>query len=143
MSKKISQNGLSLIREFEGCKLEAYRCASNIWTIGIGTTKNVKPGMKITLAQAEEMLHRDLEEFEVAIAKYVKVALNQNQFDALACWVYNCGVGALVNSTLLKKLNAGDYKGAGAEFKRWNKGGGKVLTGLTKRRAEEAKLFLS
>ena len=140
---KASQKAIELIKTWEGCKLEAYLCSANVWTIGVGTTKGVKPGMKITQAQADEMLHRDLAEFESAITRLVKVPLTQNQADALICFVYNIGIGAFSGSTLLKKLNTKDYAGAANEFGRWTKAGGKVLLGLERRRKAEKQLFLS
>lgn len=139
---KTSQQGIDLIKSFESLQLKAYVCPAGVLTIGWGSTKGVYVGMVITPAQAEKYLREDLSEFEEAIARHVKAELNQNQFDALVCWSYNCGIGALVKSTLLKKLNAKDYAGAAAEFKRWNKAQGRVLKGLTRRREAEEKLFL-
>lgn len=138
---KISQNGINLIKQFEGCKLTAYKCASGVWTIGYGHTAGVKQGQAITQAQADNYLKSDLTKYENYVNNYVKVPLNQNQFDALVSFTYNCGGGALKNSTLLKKLNAKDYTGASSEFLRWNKSKGKVLTGLTRRRKAEKALF--
>lgn len=132
---------VSLIKEFEGLELEAYLCPAKVWTIGYGHTKTAKPGMKITPAGAEHLLRLDLEWVESTINKNVKVELTQNQYDALASFIYNIGGGAFKKSTLLRKLNAGDFEGASAEFPRWNKAGGKVLKGLTRRREAERKLF--
>lgn len=140
---KIGQKGIELIKSFESCRLDTYVCAAGRNTIGWGTTKNVKPGMKITQQQADEMFRRDLAEFEAAIAKYVKVPLSQNQIDALISLVYNIGTGAFSQSTLLKKLNANDIQGAANEFPRWCKANGKELAGLKRRREAERKLFLS
>lgn len=140
---KTSDKGIALIKEFEGCKLAAYKCPAGVWTIGIGTTKGVKSGMVITEGQAVDFLKRDLAIFEAAVNKLVKVEISQAQFDALIAFAYNVGEGALSKSTLLKKLNAGDAKGAAAEFSKWNKAGGKALAGLTRRRAAESALFLS
>lgn len=138
----ISNNGIDLIKQFEGCKLTAYKCPAGVWTIGYGYTKNVKPDMKITSSKATELLIDDLKTYESYVNKYVKVKLNQNQFDALVSFTYNCGGGALKSSTLLKKLNKGDYTGAANELLRWNKASGKVLAGLTRRRKAEKALFL-
>ena len=140
---KISQKGIELIKKFEGCKLEAYRCPAGIWTIGYGHTKTTKQGMKITQQQAEELLKQDLFSYENAVMINVKVGLNQQMFDALVSFTYNLGAGNLKSSTLLKLLNAKDYYGASQEFKRWNKAGGKVLNGLIKRREVERNLFNS
>lgn len=139
---KTSTNGINLIKKYEGCYLKAYKCPAGVWTIGYGHTGNIKSGMKITRKQAGAYLKKDLVTFENAVRKYVKVPINQNQFDALVSFSFNCGVGALKTSTLLKKLNKKDYSGAANEFLRWNKSNGKVLNGLTKRRKEERKLFM-
>jgi lysozyme len=140
---KTSDRGIELIKNAEGCRLQTYLCPAGIPTIAYGRTQGVKMGMKITQAEADEMLRQDLAEFEAAVTKYVRVPLTQHQFDALVCWTYNVGIGALSTSTLLKKLNAKDYAGAANEFERWNKGGGKVLPGLVKRRVAEKALFLN
>ena len=135
--------GIELIKHFEGCELEAYKCPAGVWTIGYGHIKGVKEGMKITEHQAEEMLKSELHEYEGYINDYVTVPLNQNQFDAMVSWVYNLCGGNLRASTLLKVLNAGDYDGVPAQMLRWNKAGGKVLEGLTRRRQAEADLFVA
>ena len=137
----ISQEGLSLIKKFEGCKLEAYKCAANVWTIGYGSTKGVKEGMEISQERAEMLLLEDVEMFENSVNKLVEVSLEQNQFDALVSWTFNLGSTNLKNSTLLKVLNDKDYEGVPAQIKRWNKAGGKVLQGLIRRREAEALLF--
>ena len=147
MKKTINKIGLKLIAQFEGCYLQAYLCPANVWTIGIGTTiypngVKVKKGDKCTLEQAHEYLAHDMIEFEKTVNDSVKVPLSQNQFDALVSLTYNIGQAAFGNSTLLKKLNAKDYQGAADQFLRWNKGGGKVLKGLVRRREAERALFL-
>ena len=139
----IGSKGLELIKHFEGCELEAYKCPAGVWTIGYGHIKGVSEGMTITEAQAEEMLQSELIEYEGYINDLVEVELNQNQFDAMVSWVYNLGGGNLKSSTLLKVLNAGDYAGVPAQMLRWNKAGGKVLEGLTRRRQAEADLFVA
>lgn len=138
---KISQKGIDLIKSFEGCRLAAYKCPAGVWTIGYGHTSGVRAGQKITQKQAEDFLKSDLQVYEKGVEKAVRVKLNQNQFDALVSFSFNCGLGALKNSTLLKKLNAGDYKGASAEFPRWNKANGRILAGLKRRRKAEKTLF--
>lgn len=146
----ISQKGLNLIKEFEGFSSKPYLCPANIPTIGYGNTY-YPDGQKVTLKhnpidelKANEILEYVAnKDFGSFINKVVKVALNQNQFDALVSFAYNIGNGNLQNSTLLKKLNSGDYQGASNEFLRWNKSGGKVLNGLTRRREKERALFLS
>ena len=139
---KTSNNGINLIKQFEGCALTAYKCPAGVWTIGYGHTKNVKQGMKITNEHATNLLKDDLKTYEGYVNKYVKVKLNQNQFDALVSFTFNCGGGALKSSTLLKKLNKGDYTSAANELLRWNKASGKILAGLTRRRKAEKALFL-
>lgn len=138
---KISENGLELIKHFEGCELEAYQCAAGVWTIGYGHTKDVKVGDKITKAIADSLLAEEMDEYEGYVNNAVTVDLNQDQFDALVSWTYNLGNGSLISSTMLKVLNSGDFEGVPAQIKRWNKAGGKVLEGLTRRREAEANLF--
>ncbi|KMN76189.1 muraminidase [Chromobacterium sp. LK11] len=139
----ISANGVKLIQQFEGLRLKAYQDAVGVWTIGYGHTgPDVTPGLVITQAQADALLARDLSRFEAGVTRLVQVPLNQNQFDALVSFSYNLGLGSLQNSTLLRLLNQRDYAGATAQFPRWNKAGGKVLPGLTRRRAAEQALFL-
>ena len=138
---KISKNGLDLIKHFEGCELEAYKCPAGVWTIGYGHIKTAVEGMTITQHQADDMLIEEMNEYEGYINNSVRVDLTQNQFDAMVSWVYNLGNGNLNASTLLKVLNSGDYAGVPAQMMRWNKAGGKVLEGLTRRRQAEADLF--
>jgi lysozyme len=140
--------GLSLIRQAEGLRLRAYLCPAGVWTIGIGTTvypdgRKVQRGDKCTEQQADRYLAHDLQEFERAVAAMVTVPLTGNQFASLVSLAYNVGIGALRGSTLLRLLNAGDYAGAANQFPRWNRGGGRVLPGLVKRRAAERDLFLT
>jgi lysozyme len=130
-----------LIKHFEGCELESYRCSANVLTIGYGTTKNVVEGMKISQHQAEELLMKDLEEFEEYVEDLIDVPLEQNQFDALVAWTYNLGPTNLKTSTLRKVLNKGAYDDVAEQIKRWNKANGKVLKGLVRRRNAEAELF--
>lgn len=139
---KTSQHGLEFITDHEGTVLHTYKDAVGILTIGVGHTgPDVKTGMTISREQAMELLADDVYEAEHSVNTLVKVPLNQNQFDALVSFVFNVGGSAFGKSTLLKKLNAGDYEGASKEFSRWNKAGGRELLGLTKRRLAEARLF--
>ncbi|HCT7897887.1 TPA: lysozyme [Enterobacter cloacae] len=143
-----SDKGISLIKQFEGCKLTAYQDSVGVWTIGYGWTQHVdgKPiraGMTIKQETAERLLKTGLVSYESDVSRLVKVGLTQGQFDALVSFTYNLGARSLSTSTLLRKLNAGDYAGAADEFLRWNKAGGKVLNGLTRRREAERALFLS
>jgi len=137
----ISNTGIDLIKHFEGCETEAYLCPAGVPTIGYGHIKGVQMGDVITEAQAHEMLVEELEEYESYINDFVTVSLNQNQFDAMVSWVYNLGSGNLRASTLLKVLNSGNYLDVPEQIMRWNKAGGKVLEGLTRRRQAEANLF--
>ena len=137
----ISQKGLDLIKSFEGLRLSAYKDVVGVVTIGYGTTAGVKMGDTITKERAEELLREDVKRFEDQVLRLVKVPLTQGQLDALVSFTYNLGAANLGNSTLLRLLNAGDYKGAAAQFDRWTKAGGKELPGLVKRRAAERALF--
>lgn len=138
---KTSQEGISLIKSFEGCELSAYRCSANVPTIGYGHTAGVSDGDTCTLEEAEEMLTEDLVEFENYVKKYVETDLEQNQFDSLVAWVYNLGPKNLSESTLLKELNAGNLEEVPRQMKRWNRAGGQVLDGLIRRREAESRLF--
>lgn len=145
---EMSNNGLTLLKNFEGCELIAYQDSVGVWTIGYGWTQpvNGKPvgkGMTITQEAADNLLRSGVVQYEKGVTGLVKVTVNQNQFDALVDFAYNLGVKSLEGSTLLKKLNAADSQGAADEFPKWNKAGGKVLNGLVKRRAAERSLFLS
>ncbi len=136
------------IKEHEALRLKAYMPTPNdVPTIGYGHTKGVKMGDVITEAQAEQFLREDLEEAEKTVLRLVKVKLNQNQFDALVSLVFNIGTGNFTRSSVLRFLNAGDYKTAADRFRLWNKqkqrdGSFKELKGLTKRREQERELFL-
>ena len=138
---KTSLNGLKIIKDFEGLRLKAYKCSAGVWTIGYGHTSGVKEGDVITKEQAEKYLKKDVISFENTVNGVVKVKLNQNQFDALVSLVFNIGSGAFKKSTLLKKLNAGDYDGASEQFLVWVKAGGQTLKGLVNRREQERALF--
>ncbi|ELJ5833590.1 lysozyme [Enterobacter kobei] len=143
-----SEKGIALIKQFEGCKLTAYQDSVGVWTIGYGWTqpvdgKPIRAGMTIKQETADRLLKTGLVSYESDVSRLVKVGLTQGQFDALVSFTYNLGSRSLSTSTLLRKLNAGDYAGAADEFLRWNKAGGKVLNGLTRRREAERALFLS
>jgi len=140
---QISDSGIMLIKNFVGLRLTAYQCSAHVWTIGYGHTAGVKPGDTITEGQAEQFLRDDLDQFEAAVYRLVNVTLSQHQFDALVSFTFNLGEGNLKNSTLLKKLNAGDYSGAAEEFPRWNRADGRVVEGLTRRRLAERDMFLA
>ena len=131
-----TETAAALIRQFEGCRLKAYKCPAGIWTIGYGHTAGVKAGDVWTQEQADRALEQD-------IGKYRKAVLIA--CPALAACIslaYNIGTGAFCKSTLVKKLNQGDYTGACNEIRRWNKAGGKVLPGLVKRREAEYEMCM-
>jgi len=148
---RISDRGMKLIKSFEGyhtrqsdgsCVAYLDRLARPmIWTIGYGLTEGVYEGMRLSESDAETALRREMAKHERAIVKLVTVPLSQPQFDALVSFSYNVGSGALGRSTLLRKLNAGNYKGAQGSFAAWRMAGGKVYRGLVRRRAAEAALF--
>ncbi|MFP2694343.1 lysozyme [Enterobacter ludwigii] len=137
----ISEKGLALIKHFEGLQLEAYQCSASVWSIGYGHTRGVMPGDSITEDDAEDLLRQDTREAEQSVHRLVTVKLAQNQFDALVSFTFNLGSGALQRSTLLKRLNVGDYQAAAAEFPRWVYSGGERLSGLVRRRTAEKALF--
>ena len=146
---RISEKGLAMIESFEGCLLKASNKLDGVWTIGYGQTgryygKRVRRGMTTTKAEAHAWLRdHSIKTYEDAVTQAVKVPLNQNQFDALVSFTYNVGVGALKQSTTLRRLNAGDYTGAADALTMWTKCNGKVLAGLVRRRKEERALFLT
>ena len=144
----ISKDGYDLIKSFEGLETSAYKDSAGIWTIGYGTIKypngtRVAGGDKITQAQAQSYLESDSKWVDACLDKHIKVKVSQRQFDALASFVYNVGETAFSTSTLLKKLNAGDFKGAGDQFDVWVNAGGRKVQGLVNRRAKEKALFLA
>lgn len=141
MGMTTSKKGIALVKHYEGFRAQAYYCPAGVPTIGYGTTNGIKMGMKITEAQGEAYLQADLRKFEAAVNRVVRVKLNQAQFDALVSFTYNLGEGALASSTLVKLLNQGRYDLVPDQLLRWNKAGGRVLAGLTKRRESEADLF--
>ena len=136
-----SENGIELIKSFEGRRLVAYQDSVGVWTIGYGHTKTAHEDKLIIKSTADRLLAEDLVEFEKYVEKYVTVSLTQNQFDALVSWTFNLGPGNLKESTMLKKLNQGLYEEVPDEMRRWNKAGGEVLEGLVRRRDAEAELF--
>ena len=146
--KTTSADGRKMIQGFEGLRLNSYDDGAGVWTIGYGTTVypagiKVIRGQTITQAQAEMYMQHDLKKFEKAVNDLVTVPLNQNQFDALVSLVYNIGIGAFAKSTLLARLNKGQYIDAAQQFDAWKIAGGKVMQGLVNRRAKEKRLFLS
>ena len=145
---KTSDMGLSLIKSFEGFSSKPYLCPAGVPTIGYGATyypdgrRVTMQDRPVTVAQATDMLRSMLASYEAGVSRYVQVPLTQGQFDALVSFAYNLGLSALKGSTLLRLVNARDYAGAAAQFVRWNRAGGKVLPGLTRRREAERVMFL-
>ncbi|HFO0262112.1 MULTISPECIES: lysozyme [Serratia] len=145
---KISDDGMALIKRFEGLRLQAYQDSVGVWTIGYGWTqpvagRKVGAGMAIDAATAERLLVCGVAQFEQGVERRVAVTITQGQFDALVSFAYNLGLRALEKSTLLRRLNAGDRQGAADQFDRWVNAGGVRLDGLVARRAAERALFLS
>lgn len=135
--------GIDIIKKFEGCKLKAYLCPAGKPTIGYGHTYGVKLERVISKAEAEVLLDHDYQDALNGVEELIKVPLTENQLGALASFVFNLGRGKLLGSTLRKKLNQGDYKGAAEEFDKWVFAGGVKLNGLIARRAAERALFES
>lgn len=141
---KTSPRGINLIKEFEGFRSQAYKpIPSDPWTIGYGTIRGVKPGDVITRAEAERRLRHELVEYERAVERATGGNATQPQFDALVSFAYNVGVKGMAGSTVIKRHNEGDHQSAARAFGLWNKAGGKVWPGLTRRRAAEAALYLT
>lgn len=146
---RTTDQGIKLLKSFEGFRSKAYLDSAGVWTIGYGSTFGVKPGDVIDDAAATHLLYKEVEGFEFFLERAVKVPLTSYQWDALICFVYNIGTSAFSKSTLLKLLNAGDYRGAALQFQRWDKirirPSGRVvpLKGLTVRRKRERDLFVS
>jgi len=145
---KVSLDGLNLIKRWEGCRLKAYRDSVKVLTIGYGHTSAagqpvVTESMTITQKQADDMLARDLGKYEDAVQRAITKPATQHQLDAMTSLCYNIGPGAFAKSSIVRKFNAGDVAGAANSFLLFNKAGGKVLTGLTRRREDEKKLFLT
>ena len=144
----INASGLSIIRRFEGLRLEPYLCPAGIPSIGYGATwiGGRKVSLKtrpISEAHADQLLGEQVRTFEQAVDRLISSPLTWNEFSSLVSFCYNVGAGALQRSTLRQKLNRGDYQGAGNELPKWRMGGGRVLPGLVRRRAEERSLFLA
>jgi len=145
--RKINKEGLALIKRWEGLRTTAYKDSAGIWTIGYGHTSSAgKPrvyhGLRITEDEADAILARDLSQYERAVSEAVKMQINDNQFAALVSFAYNVGASAFKRSTLVKKLNKGNYDAVPAELMKWVNAGGKKLKGLENRRAAEAGLWV-
>ncbi len=145
---QINEDGIIIVKSFEGLRLQAYQDSVGIWTIGYGHTSmagppDVYPGMVITEAEADQILRRDLDLFEAGVTRGLTIATNSDQFSAMVSFSFNVGLGAFRDSTLLRKHNAGDFAGAADEFLRWVYAGGQYLPGLERRRNAERALYLS
>lgn len=141
--KPTPKAAVDLVKQFEGRKLVAYKCPAGIWTCGYGSTgPDIVQGVTWTIWQAEDRLKTDLVKFTKAVDAMVTVDLTDNQRAALISFSYNVGTGALKASTLLALLNQGKTDEAAEQFLKWNKANGRVMVGLTTRRAAEMELFL-
>ena len=138
---RTSDAGKEFIKDFEGCKLEAYQCSGGVWTIGYGHTRHVQEGDKITNKEADAFLVKDIEMVEHHVDRLVNVHLLRNEWDAIVSWCFNLGCGNLRSSTLLVQINEGNLDKVSEQIVRWNKAGGKVVAGLTRRRKAEAAMF--
>jgi lysozyme len=143
---RTSQAGVDLIKEFEGLRLAAYKCPAGVWTIGYGHTSmagrpDVRQGMRINKKQAEDILRDDLTQYEDGVLRLVNIPLRQHQFDVLVSFAFNCGVGALQKSTLLKRVNAKRFDDVPGELMKWTRAGGRELPGLVRRRRAEAAMW--
>lgn len=143
MAYQYSRGGLSLTEQFESCRLVAYSDSKGIPTIGYGHTLNVHLGMTCTQDQAEAWLYADVANAARAVNDWVRVSITQQEFDALVDFAFNCGINAFHGSTMLLRLNAGNYGGAANEFERWDKCDGTEVAGLLRRRLAEKQEFQS
>ena len=145
----INEAGLGIIKSFEGFSPTPYLCPANRWTIGYGSTWDIKgravngSHLPITRDEAGPLLKREIRHVESAINRLIKAELTENMFSATASLVYNIGTGNFQRSTLKMKLNRGEYENAADEFPKWRKAGGRILKGLVRRRAQERELFLT
>lgn len=140
---RLSKNGYKLLKQFEGCRLKAYKDIVGIWTIGYGFTKGVKEGDVTTQAQCDARLVEELREYEDAVRKALIASYSQNEFDAIVLLTWNIGIAGMARSSVVKAHNRLDNQAAARAFGLWNKAGGKEVVGLTRRRASEAALYLT
>lgn len=132
---------VDFVKKFEGCKLEAYRCPAGVWTIGVGHTEGVQSGDTITQAEADKLLEGDLRKIAAALNPYVNVPVTKGMYIALISLAFNVGPAAVKKSTLLLRLNHGDYAAAADEFPKWSFANGVLMPGLKRRRQAERELF--
>jgi len=141
-TRRINSEGLALIKKWEGCRLQAYLCAANVWTIGYGHTLNVREGDKISQDKAELLLLTDLDRFEKGVDKLlIHENIHSNQFSACVSLAFNIGLKAFAGSEVCKHANQGRFDLAANSFRNWRRGGGQVLQGLVNRREDEIQLF--
>jgi lysozyme len=145
---RMTKAGLDIIKEFEGFRSKAYLCPAGVWTIGYGHTSaagapEVREGMTISRAEGERILKADLKTFEAFVREAIRVELTPAQYSACVSLCYNIGGGAFKRSSVARFCNKREWRNAADAFALWNKAGGKVLPGLTRRRAAEAALFMS
>ena len=138
---QINEEGLDLIRRYEGCKLKAYKCPAGVWTIGFGTTTGVHEGMQITFMEADKLFRIDVQNVAEAVHKLLEITLTDQQFSAVVSLVYNIGIGAFTHSTMLIRLNENKLSEAAEQFLQWDKIHGMVSSGLLNRRMAERDLF--
>jgi lysozyme len=144
---KVNADGYALLKKFEGCRLKAYLCPANVWTIGFGNTfyedgTKVKEGDVITQQRADELAKFIVEQFANSIRSMIQKTLTENQFSACVSLAYNIGTGGFKKSSVLKKLNVNPNDPTIADsFRLWNKGGGVILKGLVRRREAEIELY--
>jgi lysozyme len=137
-----SDAGLALTKSFEGLRQTAYQDSGGVWTVGYGHTgPSILAGLTITRVDAEALLRADLAEAVTCVNRTLRVPVLQHQFDALVDFTFNAGRGNLLQSTLLRKVNLGDFAGAAAQFALWVHAGGEIVAGLVRRRAAEAAMF--
>lgn len=141
MTRRVCDEGVELVKEFEGLRLTPYRCPGRVWTIGYGHTRTVHPDMKITKAEAEQLLREDMAVAARGVMRLVTVPLDDCQFAALVSFVFNVGLGNFEKSSMLTLLNKGWYEQVPAQLLRWNKAGGVAMGGLTRRRRAEIDLW--
>lgn len=139
---KTSLQGFAIIKQFEGFRADAYQDVVGVWTIGYGFTAGVQPGQHMTPAQADARLGTELLRYEDAVSRACTIPPNQNQFDALVCFAWNVGTAGMAGSSVIKAHNRGDFQSAARAFGLWNRAGGRVWPGLTRRRAAESALYL-
>lgn len=139
--RQLSGEGLEFIKSFEGLRLRAYKDSGNVYTIGYGHTRGVRKGDEITESRALEFLREDVGLVEASVSRLVTTCLEQHEFDALISFVFNVGAGAFASSTMLRQINERRLASAAAQFSRWNKVKGRVISGLTRRRAAERQMF--